>query len=62
QFARGEVIAVRAPDGREVARGLANYAAGETRMIARKPSSQIDAVLGYSNGPELIHRDNMIRS
>ena len=62
QFVRGEVIAVRAPDGREVARGLANYAAGETRMIARKPSSQIDSVLGYSNGPELIHRDNMIRS
>ena len=56
------MIAVRAPDGREVARGLANYAAGETRMIARKPSSQIDAVLGYSNGPELIHRDNMVRS
>jgi glutamate 5-kinase len=62
EFVRGEVIAVRAPDGREVARGLANYAAGETRLIARKPSSQIEAVLGYSNGPELIHRDNMIRS
>jgi glutamate 5-kinase len=61
EFVRGEVIAVRAPDGREVARGLANYAAGETRLIARKASSQIDAVLGYSNGPELIHRDNMIR-
>jgi glutamate 5-kinase len=45
-----------------VARGLANYAAGETRLIARKASSQIDAVLGYSNGPELIHRDNMIRT
>ncbi|MBE7420606.1 MAG: glutamate 5-kinase [Ideonella sp.] len=62
EFARGEVIAVRSPDGREVARGLANYAAGETRLIARKPSSQIDAVLGYSNGPELIHRDNMVRT
>jgi glutamate 5-kinase len=62
EFARGEVIAVRAPDGLEVARGLANYAAGETRLIARKPSSQIDAVLGYSNGPELIHRDNMVRT
>ncbi len=62
EFVRGEVIAVRAPDGREVARGLANYAAGETRLIARKASSQIDAVLGYSNGPELIHRDNMIRT
>jgi glutamate 5-kinase len=62
EFVRGEVIAVRSPQGREVARGLANYAAGETRRIARKPSSQIDAVLGYSNGPELIHRDNMVRN
>jgi glutamate 5-kinase len=62
EFARGEVIAVRGPDGVEVARGLANYAAGESRLIARKPSSQIEAVLGYSNGPELIHRDNMVRN
>jgi glutamate 5-kinase len=62
EFARGEVIAVRAPDGREVARGLTNYAAGESRLIARRPSSHIEAVLGYSNGPELIHRDNMVRT
>jgi glutamate 5-kinase len=62
EFARGEVIAVRGSDGVEVARGLANYAAGESRLIARRPSSQIEAVLGYSNGPELIHRDNMVRS
>jgi glutamate 5-kinase len=61
-FARGEVIAVRGPDGTEIARGLANYAAGESRLIARRPSSQIEAVLGYSNGPELIHRDNMVRT
>ena len=54
------MIAVRAPDGVEVARGLANYAAGETRLIARKPSSQIEAMLGYANEPELIHRDNLV--
>jgi glutamate 5-kinase len=62
EFARGEVIAVRDASGREIARGLSNYAAGESRLIARRPSSQIEAVLGYSNGPELIHRDNMVRS
>jgi glutamate 5-kinase len=62
EFARGEVIAVRDSNGNEVARGLCNYAAGEARLIARKASSQIEAVLGYSNGPELIHRDNMVRS
>ncbi|HTP73711.1 MAG TPA: glutamate 5-kinase, partial [Burkholderiaceae bacterium] len=53
---------VRGPDGVEIARGLANYAAGESRLIARRPSSQIESVLGYSNGPELIHRDNMVRT
>jgi glutamate 5-kinase len=62
EFARGDVIAVRGPDGLEIARGLANYAAGESRLIARRPSSEIESVLGFSNGPELIHRDNMVRT
>jgi glutamate 5-kinase len=60
-FSRGDVIAVRGPDGVEIARGLANYAAPEARLIARKPSSQIEALLGYVNEPELIHRDNLVR-
>jgi len=60
EFARGDVIAVRSPDGSEVARGLANYSAAETRLIARKPSAQIEATLGYSAEPELIHRDNLV--
>ena len=62
EFARGDVIAVRSPAGAEIARGLANYSAAETRLIARKPSSQIEAVLGYAAGPELIHRDNLVLS
>ena len=62
EFARGDVIAVRSPAGAEIARGLANYSAAETRLIARKPSSQIEAVLGYVAGPELIHRDNLVLS
>jgi glutamate 5-kinase len=59
-FARGDVIAVCSADGAEVARGLANYAATEARLIMRKPSSQIAGLLGYANGPELIHRDNLV--
>jgi glutamate 5-kinase len=61
-FARGDVIAVRGPDGVELARGLANYTAAEARLIARKPSAQIDSVLGYAAEPELIHRDNLVLS
>jgi glutamate 5-kinase len=60
EFVRGDVIAVRSPAGVEVARGLANYSAAEARLIARKPSSQIEGLLGYANEPELIHRDNLV--
>jgi glutamate 5-kinase len=59
-FTRGDVIAVRSPGGAEIARGLANYSAAEARLIARKPSSQIEGLLGYANEPELIHRDNLV--
>jgi len=60
QFERGEVVACCDPDGREIARGLANYSAAETQRILRKPSSEIEAILGYIDEPELIHRDNLV--
>ena len=55
-----DVIAVRSQVGAEIARGLANYASSEARLIARKPSSQIEGLLGYSNEPEMIHRTNLV--
>ena len=61
-FQRGDVIAVRGAVGKELARGLANYSSTETRLIARKPSTQIEAALGYVNEPELIHRTNLVLS
>jgi glutamate 5-kinase len=60
EFVRGDVIAVRSQVGAEIARGLANYASSEARLIARKPSSQIEGLLGYSNEPEMIHRTNLV--
>ncbi len=60
EFLRGDVIAVRSAAGGEFARGLANYSAAEARLIARKPSSQIEAMLGYANEPEMIHRTNLV--
>ncbi len=60
EFARGDVIAVRTDAGLDVARGLANYSSTEARLIARKASTQIDSLLGYSNEPEMIHRDNLV--
>jgi hypothetical protein len=40
-FARGDVIAVRDSSGQEIARGLANYASAEDRLLCRKPSSEL---------------------
>jgi glutamate 5-kinase len=59
-FERGAVVACTDPAGREVARGLVNYSAEETRRIMRKPSAEIEAILGYVDEPELIHRDNLV--
>ncbi|PZX29056.1 gamma-glutamate kinase [Cupriavidus phytorum] len=60
EFARGEVIACVDAQGKEVARGITNYSSAESRLIARKPSSEIESVLGHLNEPELIHRDNLV--
>jgi glutamate 5-kinase len=59
-FARGDVIAIRDEAGVEVARGLANYAAAEARLLCRKPSSDIEKLLGYAAEPEMIHRTNLV--
>ena len=59
-FARGEVVGCLDPEGREVARGLINYSAEETRRIMRRPSGEIESILGYVDQPELIHRDNLV--
>jgi len=59
-FSRGEVIAIRDAQGAEIARGLANYASAEARLICRKPSSEFEKLLGYAAEPEMVHRDNLV--
>ena len=60
EFQRGDVIACLDPDGREIARGLVNYSSTQTRQIARRPTGEIESVLGFIEEPELIHRDNLV--
>jgi glutamate 5-kinase len=61
-FSRGDVIAIRDEQGAEIARGLANYASAEARLLCRKPSHEYQALLGYTAEPEMVHRDNLILS
>ena len=60
QFSRGDVIAIRDTAGIELARGLANYASTEARLLCRKPSPEFERLLGYVAEPEMVHRDNMV--
>jgi glutamate 5-kinase len=59
-FSRGDVIAVRDASGVEIARGLANYAAAEARLLCRKPSAEFEKLLGYVAEAEMVHRDNLV--
>jgi glutamate 5-kinase len=59
EFERGELVSCLTPEGAEVARGLANYSAEETRQLKGLPSSRFEEVLGYLRELELIHRDNL---
>jgi glutamate 5-kinase len=61
-FSRGDVIAVRDGTGQEIARGLANYASSEARLLCRKSSSDFERLLGYVAESEMIHRDNLVLS
>jgi glutamate 5-kinase len=60
EFGRGQVITCVDEAGRPVARGLTSYTASEVRRIMRHSSHEIEAILGYIEGPELVHRDNLV--
>ena len=59
-FQRGEMVACLDPEGKEIAKGLVNYNADETRKIMGHSSDQFEQLLGYMDAPELIHRDDLI--
>lgn len=59
-FERGSVVSCLDPNGAEIARGLINYSSSESRRIAGKSSSELEAILGYLDESELIHRDNLV--
>ena len=60
RFGIGDPVACVDSEGRELARGLAAYASDEIRRIAGQTTGKIPQVLGYSNGDEVIHRDDLV--
>ncbi len=59
-FARGDAVIIRGPDGAEIGRGLCAYDAEDAQKIRGRSSGDIDRILGFSGRAELIHRDDLV--
>jgi len=59
-FQKGDAVCIYAPHGQEIARGLMSYGSDNSAKIMGLHSDKIEAVLGYTNGSALIHRDNLV--
>ncbi|MCX7780834.1 MAG: glutamate 5-kinase [Negativicutes bacterium] len=60
QFEHGNTVRILTTEGREIARGLANYSADDCRRIMGAHTCEIAGILGYKPYDEVIHRDNMV--
>jgi glutamate 5-kinase len=59
-FARGDLVRVLNPAGRQIARGLTAYSAADAVQIIGHKSREIEAILGYRGRDEIIHRDDLV--
>jgi len=59
-FERGSCVRVCGLDGTEFARGIVDYSRQEIEKILGRKTSEIEHILGYRYGDEVIHRDNLV--
>jgi glutamate 5-kinase len=59
-FARGDAVIIRGPDGAEIGRGLVAYDAADAEKIKRRSSADIPSILGFSGRTEMVHRDHLV--
>jgi len=58
-FERGDIIAIADPGGDVFAWGLANYPCADVVAIRGRRSAEVEGLLGYEYGPEVVHRNDM---
>ncbi len=61
-FEVGNTVSVVDPQGREIARGIVNYAARDIERIKGIHSREIKEILGHQDYDEVIHRNNLVSS
>jgi glutamate 5-kinase len=60
EFDRGDAVRLCTLDGREFAKGVTNYSSLELLRIMGRKTKEIEAILGYKYGDEIVHRDNLV--
>jgi glutamate 5-kinase len=60
EFARGDAVVIRGPDGVEIGRGLSAFDAEDAQKIKGRSSADIDSILGFGGRAEMIHRDDLV--
>jgi glutamate 5-kinase len=59
-FKRGETVKIVDTDGKEIAVGIAGYESASMEKLCGRHSAEIESILGYTYGDDLVHHDNMI--
>ncbi|MNM57713.1 Glutamate 5-kinase [compost metagenome] len=63
EFRRGDMVEVRLfdPQGQQrIARGVSQYSATDIRRISQHHTREIEAILGYNYGDNVVHRDDLV--
>jgi glutamate 5-kinase len=59
-FDRGDTVQILNPGGKMIALGLCNYAARDLAHFSGHQSQEIESLVGFTFGDEVVHRNNMI--
>lgn len=59
-FERGDPARIISPDGKEIAIGLCNYSSDDIARLCKQRSDDIENILGYTFGDEIVHRSNLV--
>ncbi|WP_322508301.1 glutamate 5-kinase [Anaerolinea sp.] len=60
EFERGDTIRILNEQGKLIALGLTYYSSSEVQRFAGKHSDQIESILGYTFGEEVVHHNHMV--
>ena len=59
-FSRGDIVAIRDLNGNQIAVGITNYGSDDLDKIKGHQSKEVEKMLGYQLGEEVVHRNNMV--